>query len=137
MLSKRASTQQLPVYPKRFREEAEITFVPSTRIDLVRTAHIFLREVNQPSYPYQITVTVNDSSLGRLGYYDLSYNDLDTAKKEYKRIIDSVENVREHIEYLQISSYQIEKLLRSELDAIIKDAVVFDSTYSGKKSAST
>lgn len=127
MLSKRAKDI---VYKLRFEEE--VVFIPSTKTDMVKTVFVFLREVKQPDYPFQITICLNDMSLGRLGYYDLSYKNVETAKKEYNSIIKAIKAVREEVEYIQMSCIDIERMCRKAIDAVLEYAVMFDSTYHGK-----
>lgn len=133
MLSKRASLNPpLEKLPRRFRIEEEVTFIPSMKRDDIKAISIFLREVNQPEYPFQITIALNDHGLGRLGYYDLSYKDQETAQGEFNSVLESIRDVREQVEYYQMSSAQIEKLCRNAIDSVLHKAVSFDSTYFSK-----
>lgn len=132
MLSKRASTI-LPEAPKRrVRFEEEISFIPSIKRDIVRTVGFFLREISDKETPYQMTICLSDYSLGRLGYYDLSYKSLDVAKKQYDEIIEAVKSVREIVEYNMLPCADMEKMCRQTIDAVLDKATIFDSTYHGK-----
>lgn len=117
---------------KRIRLQEEISFIPSIKRDVVKSVYVFLREILAKDHPFQITVALHDSSLGRLGYYDLSYTDLATAKQQYTDIIDAILRVREHIEYNMLPSPEVEKLCKQEIDAVLDNANMFDSSYHGK-----
>lgn len=135
MLSKRANFNifsqkiELPNKEKYLRMEEEISFIPSIKRDTVKTISIFLRETNQKDHQFQITICLNDYSLGRLGYYDLSYNKEDIAKKQFEEIIEALKKAREHIEYNMLPSGQMESICKKSIDAVLDKAGVFDSTY--------
>lgn len=112
--------------------EEEIVFVPAIKKDMVRTVYVFLREINYPEAPYQMTITLNDYSFGRLGYYDLSYKSLDEAKKQFDDIIKVIKEVREEAEYNLLPCYEMEKLCKKSIDKVLQHAHVYDSTYHGR-----
>ena len=138
MLSKRANITSKEIdpvvtpQPKRIRIEKEIVFIPSIKRDMIRNVYIFLREVNSSEAPFQITVTLHDYSLGRLGYYDLSYKNLANAKKQFEDIIRVLEEVREDMEYNMLPCHDMEKICRKSIDAVLQHAAVCDSSYHGK-----
>lgn len=143
MLSKRAvfmprfsETESSPVTERpqsvsRLRLETRITFIPSRKQDMVKEVDVFLREVNQPELPFQITIVLNDTGM-RLGYYDLSYKNSQQAQAEYKRVIAAVEAAREEIEFEQKPSSDIEKITKKHVSKVLKYAVRYDSTYTDR-----
>lgn len=120
-LSKRAS--------KEFRLQEEITFIPSTRFDVIRTVMIFLTDTENKNCQYQITVYIMDQGMGRLGYYDFSFDSFEDAKKTYQEIANIIKKVRREVETKMLPSTQVEMLCKKALDPLSKKDKVSSSYY--------